>query len=160
MAKDVSIHNLEREMSILKDPPYTFVCGSHSPTISTNQQTIPYTNLLYSSTNVDGAGLDISTGLFTSGHPGSYTATWSLSAHGKERVSHVEIYLRKNGGKVAESEHFSDLTAGEGESYEQGGRTIILHLDRGDTLDLYCDNCEAGITFTPFCVSLSQFDVV
>ena len=42
---------------------------------------------------------------------------------------------------------------------DQGGRTLVLHLDRGDTLDLYCDNCSAGIGRTTFCVSLSQADV-
>merc|ERR1712013_357292 len=44
---------LEREVAILRAPPY-----------------IP---LLYSSTNTEGGGLDISAGVFTAPHGGSYT---------------------------------------------------------------------------------------
>ena len=118
-----------------------------------------YTTLLYCSTNVAGGGLDISTGVFTAGHPGSYTATWSLIASDDHGKSAVYIYLRKNGVNMDESRHYSHYggpTAGVG---EQGGRTIVLHLDRGDTLEMYCDNCSPGIHRTTFCVSLSQFDI-
>ena len=65
----------------------------------------------------------------------------------------VDIYLRKNGNVIVESHHYSRA------AYEQGGRTLVLHLDRGDTLDLYCEDCSAGISGITFCVSLSQADV-
>ena len=70
----------------------TFECGYSSNSKATSQ-IISYTKLLYSSTNVDGAGLDISEGVFTSGHPGTYTATWSLSAWNDAGDSRVFIYL-------------------------------------------------------------------
>ena len=153
--------DLEREVSFLKSPPFSFACGSHYDPISTTSQAISYSTLLYSSSgNIEGPhGLDISTGVFTAGHPGSYTATWSLMAADNAGDSRVYIYLRKNGEYIVDSLHASHHT-GTGTVEDQGGRTLVLHLDRGDTLDLYCDNCSADIWLTTFCVSLSQFDVV
>ena len=147
-AKDVSIQDLEREVSFLKDPPWTFACGAHYDLISIKDQAISYATLLYSSSNVAGAGLDISTGVFTAGHPGSYTATWSLMASSGQ--GSLEVFLRKNGKIIQESCHHSFVT-------DQGGRTLVLHLDRGDTMDLWCKNCHSWDT--TFCVSLSQADV-
>ena len=154
-AKDVMTQELEREVSFLKDPPWTFACGFVF-SLTTTHKAISYDTLLYSSTNVAGAGLDISTGGFTAGHPGSYTATWSLGA-GMIHGHRVYIYLRKNGKNIAESLHYSFFNDDSAEVRDQGGRTVVLHLDRGDTLDLYCDNCNTSIYHTTFCVS--QFDV-
>merc|ERR1719369_901815 len=70
---------LEREVAILKAPPYT--------------------SLLYSSTNTEGGGLDITTGVFTAPWGGSYTVSWDTSAdlgHGEA----VSIYLQKNGENI------------------------------------------------------------
>merc|ERR1712183_1188848 len=147
-ANDVSILKLEREVSFLKDPPWSFACGAHSESNNIASQVISYTTLLYSSTNVPGVGLDISTGVFTSGHPGSYTATWSLTAlDGAASAGHpVSLYLRKNGVNIDESLHKSRTE--NGGVWDQGGRTLVLHLDRGDTLDLYCKDCSDVINHT------------
>ena len=158
-ARDVNIRDLERDVSFLKDPPWTFACGAQYYAFDTNTQTISYTTLLYSSTNVAGAGLDISTGVFTAGHPGSYTATWNLMADNDAGEHIVDIYLRMNRKIIAESRYTSVYTGPSGYATDQGGRTLVLHLDRGDTLDLYCEDCSAGIRDTTFCVTLSQADV-
>merc|ERR1711892_1547572 len=67
-------HELERDVSIIRNPPFIHSCGYKSSTTITSQ-TIPYSILLYSSTNTEGGGLDIATGVFTSPWPGSYTVT-------------------------------------------------------------------------------------
>ena len=154
--KDDLTQELKREVSFLKDPPWTFACGAHNKGMTVTDQTISYTTLLYSSTNVAGAGLDISTGVFTAGHPGSYTATWSLLAEDNAGDHYVAVYLRKNGENIEESRHLSEYTGSSGYVGDQGGRTLVLHLDRGDTLDLYCVDCSARIGHTSFCVSLSH----
>ena len=41
-----------------------------------------------------------------------------------------------------------------------GGRTMVLHLDMGDTVELFCQECSAMIEYITFCVSLTTFDVV
>ena len=45
---------LEREVAILRNPPYIHACGSHCDGLSGSYMTIPYTSLLYSSTNTEG----------------------------------------------------------------------------------------------------------
>merc|ERR1719315_937049 len=65
--KNESIQKLERELSQLKDTPWTYVCAAQDY-ISIVSQAISYDQLLYSSNNVEGTFLDISTGAFTSGH--------------------------------------------------------------------------------------------
>merc|ERR1719513_227702 len=71
---------LEREVAILRAPPYIHSCGSYYYELSGHYMTIPYTSLLYSSSNTEGGGLDISTGIFTAPHGGSYTVYWDTSA--------------------------------------------------------------------------------
>ena len=62
--------------------------------MTTSGWAIFYDKLIYSSTNVEG-GLDISTGQFTSGWPGSYTVTWSLRIDDDDFDTPAAIYLRK-----------------------------------------------------------------
>merc|ERR1711892_154200 len=151
-------HELERDVSIIRNPPFIHSCG-HRYSTSITAQTIPYDSLLYSSTNTEGGGLDIATGVFTSPWPGSYTVTWSLTADDGYTDSLVRIYLRQNGQKITESVHYSYYSGPSGYVRDQGGRTLVLHLDMGDTLDLYCADCSANIYWTTFCVSLSPFDI-
>merc|ERR1711892_1340421 len=138
-AKDVSIYELERSVSFLKEAPWMFTCAGH-----------------YSFTNAAGAGLNITSGQFTAGNTGSYTVTWSLRAINDAGDHSVHINMRKNGKNVDESLHYSRYTGPSGYAYDQGGRTLVVHLERGDTLDLFCNECSAGIDDVTFCVSLSH----
>merc|ERR1711892_472505 len=153
-------HELERDVSIIRNPPFIHSCGSHYEYLSIASQTIPYNRLLYSSTNTEGGGLDIARGVFTSPLAGSYTVTWSLAADDDAGDHSVVIYLRQNGQNIDESFHQSYYNGGSGYIHDQGGRTLVLHLDMGDTLDLYCYDCSADIYHTTFCVSLSTADIV
>merc|ERR1712013_17323 len=155
MAKD---KELENEIARMKNPPHMHACGSHYNGQTIVSGTIPYTTLLYSSTNTEGGGLDIESGVFTSTWPGSYTVTWSLHCGNDAQDPTVNIYLQKNGNNIKESKLDSYFT-GDGHVGDMGGRTLVLHLNRGDTLQLYCDDCSAGVYFTTFCVSLTTFDV-
>merc|ERR1719320_1101999 len=150
---------LEREVAILRYPPYINSCGSHYGVLSGSSGTIPYTSLLYSSTNTEGGGLDISTGIFTAPHGGSYTVYWDATA-GLDSGKYVRIILQKNGESIQESEHYSEYGGPSGGVYEQGGRTIIVYLGVGDTLQLYWDSGNGQIGSTTFCVSLTTPDLV
>merc|ERR1719320_2065284 len=127
---------VEREVAILRAPPYIHSCGSHYGVLSGSSGTIPYTSLLYSSTNTEGGGLDISTGVFTAPHGGSYTVYWDTTA-GLDSGENVDIFLQKNGESVKESEHYSSYYGNSGGVWDQGGRTIIVYLGVGDALQLY-----------------------
>ena len=166
---------LEREVSILKTPPFLHACGSHYDYYyyyTDGPGIIPYTSLLYSSTNMEGGGLDINTGVFTAPQSGSYTVTWNTAAY----IFHVQIFLYKNGEMIQESVTNS-FEGGSSASYDQGkvilviirlqntrslgGRTLVVYLDTGDTLSLYYNCCGGSkIAYTTFCVSLSTVDII
>ena len=94
---------LEKEVTILRDPPHLHMCGSYNGGLSNyNSSTITFSKLLYSATNTEGGGLDITSGVFTAPWGGSYTVTWSINS--VTYGSHTNfIYLYKNSNKVQES---------------------------------------------------------
>merc|ERR1712179_230760 len=143
---------LEREVAILRAPLYIHACGSHNDFLY-GSMTIPYTSLLYSSTNTEGGGLDITTGVFTAPWGGSYTVSWDTLAI-LDYGEYVNIFLQKNGENIEESRHNSYYESNE-RVQEQGGRTMVVYLAMGDTLQLYRDSYNTGeIRYTTFCVSL------
>ena len=109
-----------RDMAILRNPPFMHVCGSHYDSQqSLEHQTISFTSLLYFSTNTEGGGLDIGTGVFTAPTGGSYTVSWDTSAlvdHGQN----VGIFLQKNGETILESQHNSYYSGPSGGVCDQG----------------------------------------
>merc|ERR1712142_1143666 len=145
------------EIKRMRNTPYMHACGAHIDKLNMKSTTIPYYTLLYSSTNTEGGGLDIASGVFTSSYPGSYTVTWALHPYNDAGDHYVSIYLQHNGQNIDESHHLS-YYSGPGPNsqvWDQGGRTLVLHLDQGDTLQLYCEDCTAYIFHTTFCVSLT-----
>ena len=145
---------IKEEKELDKEQPYFYACGyHHSGQENITHQTILYDSLPYSSTNLAGGGLDISTGTMTSGYPGTYSVTWSLIAD-PYGTGTDEFFLRKNGQNIGHSQLWTGKT-----DIDVVGRTLFLHLDRGDTLDLYCEKCLAHFHRTLFCVSLSTFDL-
>jgi len=114
---------LERKIAILRAHPFLHTCGSHNELLGASSGSIPYTSLLYSSTNTEGGGLDISTGVFTAPCGGSYTVSWATSA----KMYHGQIFLQKNGENINESLHYSDY-GGNSVVAEQGN--CILYYSK------------------------------
>merc|ERR1712021_237598 len=125
--------SLEHETSIkvtTKVPPEIVYCGYRGSVSSPS--TITYDSMFYSRTNQPTGGLDLATGVFTSPFPGTYTV--SVMSNQSELVY---IYMYKNEVRIGESVHFSEYYSGSSGSVgDQGGRTLILHLDMGETLSL------------------------
>ena len=111
-------------MTTLKASPYIHACGSHYDKLYDNYGTIPYTSLLYSSTNTEGGGLDITTGVFTAPWGGSYTVSWDTTAY-LYHYEEVAIILQKNGVNIEESIHVS-YYEGTDRVFEQGKLLSIL----------------------------------
>ena len=101
-----------------KNPPFIFGCGAQNDWITTHAEVITYSSLLYFSTNVEGANLDIETGVFTAGHPGTYLVTWSMETENTIGKTPAYIYLRKNGDMIGGSRTASYYTGGAGAMYE------------------------------------------
>ena len=106
-AKEASIQEFERDMSFLKEPSRTFV-SCYSGYTNSRSDTISCGSLLYSYINIDGAGPDLDTGMFSSGYPATYTAAWSLTASSDAGEEAVSIFQRKNGKTVDGPIHFPD----------------------------------------------------
>merc|ERR1711892_1340279 len=147
----------EKSINVLRDPPSIFYCGYKYVTSAT-RSVLTFDRLSYSRSNQPTGGLDPVTGVFTSPYPGTYRVSWSLYAINDAGDSYVSIHLHKNGASVGEeSRHYSHYIGASGYVYDQGGRTLFLHLDLGETLAMYCDDCSAGVSRVNFCVSLVQF---
>jgi len=148
----------EKSINVLRDPPSIFYCGYRQSTTVTSS-VLTFDRLSYSRSNQPIGGLDPVTGVFTSPFPATYSVSWSLTAGNDAGDNYVSIHLHKNGASVgAESLHYSSYTGASGRVSDQGGRTLILHLDMGETLAMYCDDCSAHVLYVNFCVSLVQFD--
>ena len=111
------VRDMRMEMNEMKDklellelksePVYIHTCGSHDRSISSIDDTITYLRLLYSSTNTEVGGLDISSGLFSSPHPGTYMVTWTLIAYNFYPDEAVIVSLHKNNEIIRESRTYS-----------------------------------------------------
>merc|ERR1719347_622850 len=149
------------EIQRMKNTPYMHACGAHIDKLNMKSAIIPYSTLLYSSTNTEGGGLDIASGVFTSSWSGSYTVSLGLIAQDDAGEHTVDIYLQHNGENIDESRHYSYYNeVSSGRVGDVGGRSLVLHLDQGDTLQLFCADCSAGVYYTTFCVSLTSFDMM
>ena len=86
-------------------------------------------------------GFNISSGVYTAPNQVSdgamtFMITWSLQSFDDDLHDGGTIFLYKNDVRVDQSYQNSD-----GGVRDMGGRTLLLELDVGDTLYLYCSNC-------------------
>jgi len=127
---------------------------------SNTSETITYDSLL-TDWNEGAEGLmDIESGQYTViSPPGFYSISFSGQA-GLDQGEQVALHLHQNGESLKESEWRSQSKDTSANSYivDFGSRTMILHLDMGDTLELRTDQINNGPTGElwrlTFCVSL------
>merc|ERR1712002_919828 len=148
------LDNRDALIAKLQNPPYSYFCGYQGDT-HLYSATIPYEYLFSSSTNTN-AIMDVETGIFTSGYGGTYTASWGMRSDDEAGDNAVQIYLRKNGAIMYESRTWSWYYGPSGGVQDLASRTILVQLERGDTLDLWCEECTAYVRSITFCVSLSS----
>merc|ERR1719285_766721 len=102
--------------------------------------------------------MDIATGVYTVIKPaGYYTITFSGSVHlNPEDALHLSLY--HNGTQVPETKWDSYKNeANAGRTVEQGSRTVILHLNPEDTLEIRTDSSHFYyLADFMFCLSLTE----
>merc|ERR1711915_1253 len=155
---------LLREVSFLKNPPHYHICVYKHAT-NVNARMVSFDRVFYFDCNLCDdddynvhANFNLDDGVYTNGWPGTYTVTWDVRAsNGYQGSKTIIIYLRKNGIDIPESEIFTYYSGPSGRAYDQGGRTMILRLNKGDTLGLYCQSCEGNISYITFCITLNTF---
>merc|ERR1711915_1023852 len=150
-----------RELSRELIPPVAYICAYKGST-TVQSSYIAYDSIFYSRTNemTQEGGLNLVTGEYTAPWPGTYIITYSLYSRKDAGDPWVEIYLHKNGGRLTETVHFSSFIGTSGGAYDQGGRTAILHLDRGETVALECVDCSGEVAQVLFCVYLAEYDAI
>ena len=122
---------------------YLSVCGFQVST-TTRRAVIRYSKALQPLTQSPDSGHSFRSGTFKAGFSGVYSVSWGLLPdHIGRGESKVLIYPRKNRRRILDDDHG-----------EQGGRTVLVRLDKGNTLDLYCSDCRAKVWDITFCVSL------
>merc|ERR1719347_957205 len=146
-----------KELEFLRDPPIFFQCAYNQVT-EPLESTVTFESMLYSKTNqwTEGSGFDLESGVFTTPYPGTYSIHWTLLAADNAGVNRVGIKLHKNGAEVPGSYHESNFESDSGGfSRDQGGKYLVVHLERGDTIELYCIDCSSRIWYTVFCIQLA-----
>ena len=95
---------LERlEKIVLQEKPYLSVCAENPSTKSDRRgKTINYDSIFHSSTDIDGGGLDICTGVLIVGQSDTYSVSWN--SFSGARGPSKSLVLRKNGRQVAETQ--------------------------------------------------------
>merc|ERR1719347_1616218 len=147
-------------LTVLRDPPESFSCvyKDEWPAIVAP---ITYDSIFYERSNQPTGGLDIRSGVFTAPYPGTYTVSWTLRCS-NIKGQYAELQLYKNDDRVYETQHYSSLdSASHGNDLnDQGGVTLIMHLDMGEELSLHYTDGDAPAIHVMFCVQLSQFDQI
>jgi len=145
------------------DQPYLYTCGYKNEMIYDDiSSDITFDSLSTNYTNIvsPGSGLDISTGVFTSPTAGIFTVTYSVYREPAWVFGEETMYIRRNDVQIPESTSeswFFVESGGSAFGYDNIGRTIIISLEKGDLLDLYCDGCEdVAVHKLNFCISLNQ----
>merc|ERR1711915_153615 len=151
---------LVEDISFLKNAPFYHLCVYQDFT-NAEWDVIKFDKELYMECNLcDEANFNLNTGVYNNGWPGTYTVSWNSWVEAFHGNSPTIIYLRKNGKIIDEARQYSYLNNDNGWLGEQGGRTMLIRMDAGDTLDLFCYDCSDEVHDITFTISLSTFDVV
>merc|ERR1711915_427036 len=141
------------EISFLRNPPFYHLSVYQDKTTATSS-VMTFDKTLYMECNFcDDADFNLNTGVYTNGWPGTYTVSWNSWI----RADHMHgsiIHLHKNGQRIEEAIQMLHFSNDNGWMHEQGGRTMLMRMDTGDTLSLYCDNCNGGVHDITFTISL------
>jgi len=126
---------------------------------SINDERISYNNIFLDNNNVDGASMDISTGIFIAGA----TASYQISANVEMRLAagqNHDVWVVVNdieveGGRMSSS---YDKTM-QGILVDNGSKNLVLALTAGDKVYLaHHTNGEEPLTSVTYCISLIKIE--
>merc|ERR1712059_232327 len=157
------IHEVQGEVSTVavRDVPYLMVCA-YQDSWNKALSTIQYDYILSEYSNGGNGTMDLSAGTFTVWTAGHYTVTISgyvVADPGEGAV----IFIYRNEEQITESRWLSKISDNYGEHQQyygdQGSRTVILHLEMGDSIKVNTELFDANGVFNfIMCVSLTVVD--
>jgi len=141
---DEIVDNIRRE---------TRFCASKAQTTVTG--TLNYDSIYVSANNVEGAVLDLTSGMFTAGWAGAYQVAYNMEMIMDEGTQDHSVWVMVNGAKVAQSLMHSNFDGNDhGTGIDNGSRVILVNLENGDTVALTHETDGAGaLNNVNFCVS-------
>merc|ERR1711874_435179 len=127
--------------------------------VTLDNSNITYERLLFSQAGqeVEGAGLDINTGVFTA----PYSAVWTVS-YSATSVQYsgdiIQAFIHINGERIEASQYWASYFESAGRISSLGSRTLHLGLEAGDTLSLATGDeghygVFSGLWYITLCVS-------
>merc|ERR1712210_416157 len=139
----------------LRDLPFEMVCAYQSKWDKVGVISYDRISVEFNNSDLPGGGdgtMNIETGVFTTVTSGYYIVTFSAYAG---EYTHMSLY--HNGARVEESRFVTDMGVGSGNDYifDQGSRTVILHLLAGDTLDLRTTFNEYYVEMITLCLYMA-----
>merc|ERR1712212_654443 len=144
----------------LRDLPFEMVCAYQDKWTVSNS-IVAYDRISVEFNNSDRPGgadgsMNIETGVFTTVTSGYYIVTFSgfADVHVEESTT---MYLYHNGVQVEESLFETRMGVGGSGNYmfDQGSRTVILHLLAGDTLDLRTEYNSYRVLSVTLCLNMA-----
>jgi len=149
----------------VRDLPYLVTCAYREFQQYTGRMSYDYLTTDWNNgDHVDGGHgvLDVSTGVFTAGTPGHYTATISgYTVNSDSGNSCSELFMYLNDQRVKETWFASGFVGQHDQGFfDQGSRTMIFHMNEGDTLHIEVEqaNSEDYFARMTFCITLSTWD--
>ena len=153
--KDDAIEVLEKSLHSVTNCPYGVFCAYNwEGKRAGDTSIITFDEMTIATTNLDGTGLDLDTGVFSAGQSGTWSVAYSFTSTvwDKGEVNYIDLF--KNDENI--------MTAGAGTRYEANsdyfattiGRTIYIHLDKGDILYLKPQRVGMMITHISVCYEL------
>jgi len=159
--------SLSKSMSTTKEPQ-AIVCAFKN-SWNTQYSTITYDKILTEHYSGGGEGqMDLNSGIYTVlGPAGTYSISFNVMSvltigSSPDHYSITMLHLHLNSKPVTESQWFNlweEPADDVGSARQTGGRTMMLHLDLGDTLEINAKDLRAGeLTMINFCVTLLATD--
>lgn len=131
----------------VRDLPYVSICGYQGVWYD-QDATITYSKLISDYKN-DDSYLTPETGVFYARTSGYYTITFS-GVSTLEPGQEVTVYLYRNNIEIFESAWLSAAQHTSGRVDDQGSRSLILHLNAGDYLNLRTTKVDDSDSFTGY----------
>merc|ERR1712037_425819 len=144
----------------LRDLPFEMVCAYKQEWDKVGVVNYDRITVEFNNSDLPGGGdgsMNIETGVFTTVTSGYYMITYSaaVDVHPGE---YTNMWLYHNGVGVEESQFLTSMYGVEGGDnyvYEQGSRTVILHLLAGDTLDLRTNHIDNTVYALTLCLYMA-----
>jgi len=162
---NMKVENISLEMEeISKDVTDSVSYCAFKGYLSGTGIIIKYDSMLTDINSFPSGGLDISTGVFTVPASGLYQITYAVVTVVSQNDDRVNIYINVDNKSLGHPSSILKITYSasqsplSGNSYDTGSRTLLLHLNHGQTVNIFCQDCSPSARYVTFCILMINSD--